>query len=277
MFFVLLFSAFAGTAVWAADSNGYASGVLPPDGTVCIYEQSIENVLVDDADEARFITRSFSCTVVGDETIDGRVCKKVVYENLTNDLPEGVSGTDSGVYYLFDNGGTILCHGSADYMLLDFNLRKGDRFGIHSVDSEELDGLYKRVVKADDRIKVKGRSYRRLTIADENGNITDYWVEGIGSANSDYMSQSFVKPTNGIVESEPKLMSVRNGDGEVIFEYSDFATTNTIAGLDEDIISNDSSAKSGRMFDVFGRELRSVPDSGIYIIDGKKYIVKKTR
>lgn len=115
---VLLISLVTETAVWAADS---ASGVLPADGTVYVYEQSIENTWVDESDEARFIANKFSCTVVGDETIDGIVYKKILYQNLSQNLPEELLQPKSEVIYIVERSGVIFRHAGSDYPLIDFN------------------------------------------------------------------------------------------------------------------------------------------------------------
>lgn len=142
------------------------------------------------------------------------------------------------------------------------------------MDNNEVGDSKDRIVKADERIRVKGREYRRLTIADASGNPTDYWVEGIGSANSDFISKSYEKPSNGYIDGEPKLMSVYDSNNELIFEYSDFATTDKVAGIGEDDIISDESNGSGLIFDIYGRQLNAIPQSGIYIVDGQKRVAK---
>lgn len=273
-FRVLLISMFSGTAMWAAGAGNSSNGLLPADGTVCVYEQSIENLWVDESDESRFILRTFSCTVAGDETIDGHVYKKILYKNMSQNLPEELSVPESEIVYVTEKDGKILRHAGTDYPLIDFSMKAGAGFAFINIDDMEAVDTEYRIVKADDRIKVNGLTYRRLTIADAAGNTTDYWVEGIGSANSEYIGRSYSKPSNGYIESEPKLMSVYNGDNELIFEYSDFATSDKVASVGEDAVIDEAADGSGRIFDVLGRELQTIPQNGIYIVDGKKHVIK---
>ena len=152
----------------------------------------------------------------------------------------------------------------------DFNLQVGDY---------TVEGLR---VESIDTIEVKGRTYRRfsfwphyLYVYDDLAGFRkpkEYcWVEGIGC--------SFYGPRNGLYPVrvidvsaiiDESVLSVYDGD-ELIFEEDDFMapTVTAIRTVSRDIPDMPSS-----LFDLQGRRLTTQPKSGVYIREGKKYVVK---
>ena len=147
-------------------------------------------------------------------------------------------------------------------LVFDFSLNVGDNFmGLN--------------VESVDTIEVKGRQYRRLSFGmkleyGDFGKDKEYcWVEGIGcSLSGPYNDIYPSKLSSGITDES--VLSVYDGD-ELIFEEDDFMAPAVTAIR---TVSCDTPDKSTSLFDLSGRRLTVTPQRGVYIREGKKYVVK---
>ena len=144
-------------------------------------------------------------------------------------------------------------------LVFDFSLNVGDNYM----------GL---PIESVDTIEVKGRQYRRLSFGLKTGygKEKDYcWVEGIGSSLFGIYNGIY-PPTliSGITDHS--VLSVYDGD-ELIFEEDDFMAPAVTAIK---TFTRDNSENSA-FYDLQGRRLTAEPQRGLYIRDGKKYVVKE--
>lgn len=113
--------------------------------------------------------------------------------------------------------------------LMDFNMKKGDK-----TQYSEIGYIFETTVMDDEPITVKGRTYRRLSIKQEelttSWNATGYWVEGIGCKNiALYLTPEEVPGTwhtpggeTYYFDYESECLNSVYKDGECIFECADF-------------------------------------------------------
>lgn len=113
--------------------------------------------------------------------------------------------------------------------LMDFNMKKGDK-----TQYTEISYIFETTVMDDEPITVKGRTYRRLSIKQEelttSWNATGYWVEGIGCKNlAFYLTPTEVPGTwhtpggeTYYFDYESECLNSVYKDGECIFECADF-------------------------------------------------------
>ena len=145
-------------------------------------------------------------------------------------------------------------------LVFDFSLNVGDNFM----------GLK---VESVDTIEVKGRQYRRLSFGLKTGygKEKDYcWVEGIGSSLFGIYNGIYPPTlTSGITDHS--VLSVYDGD-ELIFEEDDFMAPAVTAIK---TVTQEKPGKNSTFFDLQGRRITARPQRGLYIRDGKKYVVKE--
>lgn len=115
--------------------------------------------------------------------------------------------------------------------LMDFNMKKGDK-----TQYSEIGYIFETTVMDDELITVKGRTYRRLYIKQEelssSWNIDGYWIEGIGCKNLALYLTPIEVPgswyTPGgetyYINYESECLNSVYKDGECIFECADFDT-----------------------------------------------------
>lgn len=115
--------------------------------------------------------------------------------------------------------------------LMDFNMKKGDK-----TQYTEIGYIFETTVMDDEPITVKGRTYRRLSIKQEeltsSWNAAGYWVEGIGCKNLALYLTPIEVPgswyTPGgetyYINYESECLNSVYKDGDCIFECADFDT-----------------------------------------------------
>jgi len=118
---------------------------------------------------------------------------------------------------------------------------------------------------AVDFIKVNGTLRRRLYM--DYMNKKAIWVEGIGNINyglSAYGNGDAVKPTTG----EVVLASIYDRE-QIMYTYNDLK--NIADGINTVIVKTCTNKLS---YDLYGRRLNTQPQRGLYIREGRKYVVK---
>ena len=89
----------------------------------------------------------------------------------------------------------------------------------------------------------------------------DVWIEGIGSVITGIYG-SFIVGFHG---SRTSLKKCVNGN-DILYQSEDFSTSVNIV--------EQSQQSDGTIYDLQGRRINSLPVKGIYIRDGRKYVVK---
>lgn len=224
----------------------------------------------------------------GDTLIGGKTWKKVYNYVFMPDF-----GTS--YYAAIRNEGKkvyAIAKGSKKPRLLyDFSLKKGDvvkcgvegnAFGCLLEKDERPDTLlgfpfvaYLRVENVD-TIEARGLLHRRFTLTmldaykecfgSENGVLIGniVWIEGVGSGAGPFSPWMALPPRDSYLQS-CELNKV------YLFGYPDFYGDYTMGGVSSTRITSDTNIDS---FDLQGRQLQSNPGKGLYIQDGKKYVVK---
>ena len=150
-------------------------------------------------------------------------------------------------------------------LLYDFGLQVGDTYSFFDTNAP----MY---LVQTDYIEVNGQQLRRLKFAedassegsDANSGMVECWVEGIGG---------ICGPVLGgwpLIGSYNKMEKCKY-QGEEIFEYSNFLNAPV---MDIQSVTATNRSNVDAIYDLQGRQLDAVPEHGIYIRNGKKYINK---
>ena len=156
-------------------------------------------------------------------------------------------------------------------LMYDFNVSVGDTLALHNIyyfeerntaaEFEKYSPLCDSItIVSENKITSVGRSYRGLILSRKlDGNeCKASWIEGIGGV-SDIFVQTI--PLGLICGSALVLEECSVGD-EIL--YHDDITGLTTPKLD----ATDKAA----IYDLSGRRLQAIPQRGVYIVNGKKYI-----
>ena len=186
-----------------------------------------------------------SITIDGPVEFDGKQCYK--FANVPLEEAKTLFYEEDGKVYVYRyrvKGFTGAYSWEKEF---DFNLKAGEENVI-----------------AVDKIKINGENHKRLYT------YNDYWIEGIGSLKSAVYSNWGLVPGDFMGS---RLLTVYDGD-KCIFNSDDYVwptANNVVTGMDgveaqkEDITPT---------FDLQGRRLTAKPQSGLYIRNGRKYVVK---
>lgn len=189
--------------------------------------------------------------VQGDTIVDDRVCKKIYikYGDDGDYVPYHPAYEDDGKVYVYGSGINML----GFEKLLDFGMNPGD----------VTDSNYS--VVSVDFVQVGGESLRRTVLRSvywSEG--TAVWVEGIGTGNEvSYPSFPF---TDGFGS---KRMLECYDNGKLVFVADDFTKGLAPTAIDAPEAVEADGAKA---YDTMGRTLKDIPESGIYIKNGRKLL-----
>lgn len=200
----------------------------------------------------------YSITVGEEVENNGKIYRKM-YGNYDDATLKENPSLKNYTFLAYEKNGKIYEAGEGtDYLMMDFNLRKGDKLDVRT--SEEGDAVNGYSVIDEDTIIVKGRSYRRMRIG-YNGNTSSYWVEGIGAAQEMFMTL-FPSSFYGL----SSMISCYE-NGECIFTKDDFnATATSVQSAKED-------AKGEcELYDIMGRKVSKPGKGKVFISKGKKHI-----
>jgi hypothetical protein len=159
-----------------------------------------------------------------------------------------------------------------ELVLYDFNMRQGDKF-------RSVEGHDDIVVDEVKQFTTRDGSRRLLCLS--NG----YQIlEGVGCLNSPgtflfYLNhKEMVSPYSPYVEYEFALMSCtryEEGEGMLldVYNYEDYKDNKDLNAISA--IESVPQTSGGTLFDLQGRRLTAEPQRGLYIRDGRKYVVKE--
>ena len=197
--------------------------------------------------------------------VDGRtwVCVTVKIENHGNDtIVKKVTYTPNSIPFLSEEGKQVFWNNNGQKLLaFDFGLNEGDNFPF----TDLYGSTYTTRVSHVDTIEVKGKQYRRLSFSSLG---SFYWVEGIGDSMYGPYSALVLNP---MITNEIAIYvdAVYDGD-ECIFERQDFSRPAVTAIKDIESVHPSKNA----LYDLQGRHLSTKPSKGVYIENGKKWVVK---
>jgi hypothetical protein len=112
-----------------------------------------------------------------------------------------------------------------------------------------------------DTVYVEGIARKCFMIYDDNKMLADIWVEGIGSHEGPMARWRW-----GSTTPEHRMVSCMQGD-KLLFSHPDFFQTLSV----NPVLSR---PRTSSIYDLQGRRLQGKPEKGVYIQDGKKYLVK---
>lgn len=190
---------------------------------------------------------NFSLFISGDTLIDGKQYKKIVRDQLSN------------YQYALreENGKVFIVSGSQPSKLLyDFTKKEGE-----TVTSDYWNASL--LVEKIDTVKTGTHYFRRFHLRQNETDEAVTWVEGIGGE----YELSVTVPLTGGTE---RFLSCELNDSE-IFSRADFYSSE-IAKVGR--VQTRCETEKSTIFDLQGRHLSEKPARGMYIKDGKKYVVK---
>ena len=137
----------------------------------------------------------------------------------------------------------------------DFSMVKGMSIMREAIIDERLS------IENVDIVYVEGIARKRLMIYDDYKMLADIWVEGIGS-----MEGPIARWRWGSTTPEHQMVSCMQGD-TLLFSHIDFYQTLSVNPVF-------SRPRASSFYDLQGCRLQDKPSKGVYIQDGKKYLVK---
>ena len=193
----------------------------------------------------------------GDTLIAGKNCKKLMFELPGTDPYLGGALYEEErrvwMFYPISPGKEPALH-----LLYDFSCKEGDVMKVDLVTYGEI------VLKVDkiETVYTFTRPRRLFTLIDVSENNRHsgpaYWLEGVGSRRDMF---SLWPPGGVFVSCEI--------DGNQVADQSSFGPAALMTDIQD--ISPDTSA-SNTIHDLQGRRLNGVPQKGIYIQNGRKYV-----
>ena len=187
----------------------------------------------------------------GDTIMDGATYKKLFLDDM---FVSGLREEDGRVYERY-------WEDVPEQLIFDFYLQSGDIF------KDEVDDMFQMEVKQVRDVDVDGKSRKCMDMwAHMEGmeivdGLVDYWIEGIGCMNGPHFPFWWEA-----ISSSSLLLSCYDGD-ECIYSTEDI---NQIINIQSTITKY----PSDNLYDLQGRQLRHAPAKGVYIQDGKKWVVK---
>ena len=205
------------------------------------------------------VARVEEMTLTQDTTINGLSFKRRETKSyiLGEDIPSGwvangYLGYDHGKVYVWKIGY------SHPQLCMDFSLEVGDELTLG--ESGSSDFTYKVIAVSDTIFNNSADKERRKCIyvrGLEYSNVTDVWVEGIGS-----LTYGVTGVTPLFFGASPCLYECAK-DGVILFRSNE---TSFISSVQLDVL------KTNAIFDLQGRRLTQAPAKGVFIQNGKKVI-----
>ena len=207
----------------------------------------------------------YSCYLKGDTVVGSHHCKKMYMynnQNLGETTYEGAFYEESRRVYRF-------LPGQEDALLMyDFSLDNGDETTVHCAST----GIWHLRKVADVYQMYDGKPLHVTILSEEEPLKMGCWMDGVGVLSRFcVMNPAGFSLMVGIMGAGVIECSV---NGEILYRSSDYST---ITGIDSPRITMHSGSitpKTLNVYDLQGRRLQGKPEKGIYIQDGKKYLVK---
>ena len=190
----------------------------------------------------------------GTDEAGGKACMKL-YRSMSSD--KDVEGDYAFLTYMYEDGEKVfIWHDENWEPLFDFGLEVGDKFN----------GM---TVKGKMETKFNGKVYPTTYIGSQT------WMEGVGEINYGPATSSPVELVTDTKHFESFCYFTAEKN-VIIFDMTDVVFANvkrTIETLGISLVVSPSAADAP-LFDLQGRRLSAKPVKGMYIQDGRKYVVK---
>ena len=212
-------------------------------------------MLLKITDTEEFDTLYYSYFVGGDTLVMGRPCKKLMKTQDGKTVLQAVVYEEGKKVYEVYEGRLLV-------LLYDFGLPVGGKYS---------DGRY--AIAKIDTVSAAGGDFRRFysVLADSPSSDPPYacWVEGIGSYTDMFL------PDNEFLMSGAPLFSSCYENGKCIFTQDDFFYKQEKPIITQIApVSTFSEKTSSALYDLQGRRLTGMPQRGLYIQNGRKYIAR---
>ena len=203
----------------------------------------------------------YSYFVNGDTVINNITCKKIYMEKDGSVTYKAAMYEDGQKVYCFNNNSTD------SELLYDFGLCRYDKMPVEKENVEvlckytkqsEYEGVNRKEIYWIMIDSYMSEDYVERMMSLDNDIYLSEWIEGIGSTQDLF----FTLPYDG---NYSHMISCEQ-NGKTL--YQDSYYTGII-----DIRTN--SNVSSQIFDFSGRRLNSIPEKGMYIKGGRKYLIKK--
>ena len=190
-----------------------------------------------------------------------------------------MNGNNDTVAAIREEGKKVFLTSKPQYkgeiLLYDFGAKVNDVFLTAGCPNEHdpwMDLTEVRVIRAD-TINVHGISRRRLFLSESYSDEAIYCVvEGIGMKTGMFHLPQCGPITSSIFYSDYSIVNVTDGDGNVIFDHSDFYLPES--GVEEVAMPENGLLKDTRKYDLFGRQIENPARGTIYIQAGRKFVAK---
>ena len=210
----------------------------------------------------------YSYMVRGDTVIGNIAYKKLYYQK---------DGAERLAFMMREDGYMVYKRHPEKEEFLLFDFSRDDVGQVHSWKSSVGNIVINWMIYAIDNVQVKNNIFRRYccyqqyseteldTIEELDEAQTEYWVEGIGSANMGIEADGIEIPVRlpGITEYFVSC----DVNGECIFTADDFSKPSYTSDVQR-LRNTDSNLES--VYDILGKRLNVVPHKGLYIQNGKK-------
>lgn len=235
--------------------------------------------IIGDATAYFFQTTVYDYRIDGDTVLNGVTYKKTyktivsVERKLLYTTPEEAAGTMNGYEYQ-EKGDTALNEeflreedqkifiywppGGTELLLYDFSLAEGESTSGNYAGGSDL------TVDKIETVVVQERKFRRFLLSSSYRQDL-FWIEGVGHPSGPFRAYG-----NEVNDGKEYALLAVFEDGDCIFTKDDLAKLPEPSGIG--IVDGNDGAESPRIYDLQGRRLKSAPEKGIYIRDGKKMI-----
>lgn len=220
----------------------------------CITE--IRNSFLTDGDWPSVIT------VIGDTIINNKIYKKL-YEEYTDSIP--LNCMPSNTFAAYEEDGriyryidpldvdpSIMDPSTEDLLIMDFNMKAGDKFPLQNNYVADVDTIYSH-----------GEYRKRLKITYGHNYLVWYWVEGIGCSKDTGLLPPEVVPFN----IESRIVACYE-QGKLVFSESEFAMPTL--GIKNTIQNK---TLNNKTYSIDGKQTNDT-FKGIIISNGMKFIKK---
>ena len=202
----------------------------------------------------------YSYFVNGDTVINNITCKKIYMEKDGSVTYKAAMYEDGQKVYCFDNNST------ESELLYDFGLCRYDKMTLEKDNVEiickytkqsEYEGVNRKEIYWIMIDSYMSEDYVERMMSLDNDIYLSEWIEGIGSTQDLFFTIPYAGNYCHIISCEL--------NGKILYQNSYYTGINNI---------RTNSKTSSQIFDLSGRRLNSVPEKGMYIKNGRKWLRK---